>query len=241
MGLSISERMNQEPVSDGEAIGQTDAACNRQRWASMGVNASRYIEDAAARENYLLNELERLREERGALANDPVGAAAMNAPVGPPMTEEKRAGVEEAIADKRLGVPHADVMAMVDRAANAMKRFGVAGERAAITLGEVLHWLDSGETCAAIAALIAAEKTIATDAEVAEALRLSALLVARQEAIAAWQAAARQRGYYDTSDAAVVLMEARSKTDAAAREAMAKIGDLVPKVVARLMVAERKQ
>lgn len=81
-----------------------------------------------------------------------------DAPIGEPLSEEERALLEEADLGRDGGrmVPHAEVQAMLDRCSRAMKRFGVAGESSDVTVGEILHWLDTGEPSPAIADLIAA-------------------------------------------------------------------------------------
>ena len=72
--------------------------------------------------------------------------------------------------------------------------------------------------------------------EIAKLLGYCAALVARRDAIAAWQNHREHVGA--DSDEYAALIEARSKANDAASEAMARIGDLAPEVV-RTLQAER--
>jgi hypothetical protein len=102
------------------------------------------------------------RPSSAAAPVDPVLAAFDNAPLSDePETDEERAADMAAIAEHQAGRgrgrSHAEVHADVERAAQAMRRFGAEGEHADITLGEVLRWQDTGEASPGIAALIAGE------------------------------------------------------------------------------------
>ena len=98
--------------------------------------------------------------------HDPVLAAFDNAPLSnEPETEEERADDLAAIADYQAGRTSsgAEVHAEVQRASQAMRRFGVAAENADITLGEVLRWQDTGEVSPGIAALLAGQAHAAAE------------------------------------------------------------------------------
>jgi hypothetical protein len=88
-----------------------------------------------------------------------------DAPLGEPLSDEERCLLEEAEEDLHAGqtVPHSVVRTALDRCAQAMKRFGAAGENADVTVGEILRWLDTGEPSPAIAALMAAEGDAAAE------------------------------------------------------------------------------
>ena len=84
-----------------------------------------------------------------------------DAPLGAPFTPEERAEFDAAVAEHRAGraraIPGEVVHAELQRASQAMKRFGAAGEAADVTVGEILGWLDTGEASPGIAALLASE------------------------------------------------------------------------------------
>jgi hypothetical protein len=103
-----------------------------------------------------------------AAEHDPVWAAALAAPLfTESLPEDEIAAFNEAMADDGTGhvemIPGEQVHADVERAARAMERFGEAGERAEVTLGEVLRCLDTGEPSPVIAALLAAERAAAAE------------------------------------------------------------------------------